>query len=79
MPSVICSYNFASRMKEKVRSVNWQMAVIDEAHKLRNVYRPSNKTGQSLKWALEDTKKVLLTATPLQNSLVELYGLSHAD
>lgn len=73
---VICSYNFASRMKEKVRSVNWQMAVIDEAHKLRNVYRPSNKTGQSLKWALEDTKKVLLTATPLQNSLVELYGLA---
>lgn len=73
---VICSYNFASRMKEKVRSVNWHMAVIDEAHKLRNVYRPSNKTGQSLKWALEDTKKVLLTATPLQNSLVELYGLA---
>jgi hypothetical protein len=73
---VICSYNFASRMKERVRSVNWHMAVIDEAHKLRNVYRPSNKTGQSLKWALEDTKKVLLTATPLQNSLVELYGLA---
>ena len=73
---IICSYNFASRMKEKVRSVNWHMAVIDEAHKLRNVYRPSNKTGQSLKWALEDTKKVLLTATPLQNSLVELYGLA---
>jgi len=73
---IICSYNFASRMKEKVRSVNWHMAVIDEAHKLRNVYRPSNKTGQSLKWALEDTKKALLTATPLQNSLLELYGLA---
>lgn len=73
---LICSYHFASRMKEQVRSINWQMVVIDEAHKLRNVYRPSNKTGQNLKWALEDAKKVLLTATPLQNSLLELYGLA---
>ena len=73
---VICSYQFASRFKEKLRSVPWHLSVIDEAHKLRNVYRPSNKTGQALKWALEDTKKVLLTATPLQNSLLELYGLS---
>lgn len=73
---IICSYHFASRMKEQVRSINWNMVAVDEAHKLRNVYRPSNKIGQNLKWALEDTKKVLLTATPLQNSLLELYGLS---
>ncbi len=73
---IICSYHFASRMKEQVRSVNWNLVTIDEAHKLRNVYRPSNKTGQNLKWALEDAKKVLLTATPLQNSLLELYGLA---
>lgn len=73
---IICSYHFASRMKEQVRSVNWNLVAIDEAHKLRNVYRPSNKTGQNLKWALEDAKKVLLTATPLQNSLLELYGLA---
>ena len=73
---IICSYHFVSRLKEQVRSVNWDLVAIDEAHKLRNVYRPSNKMGQSIKWALEDTKKVLLTATPLQNSLLELYGLS---
>ena len=51
------------------------MMVIDEAHKLRNAYRPSNVLGQSIKWALEDTRKLLLTATPLQNSLMELFGL----
>jgi hypothetical protein len=73
---IICSYQFAGRLKEKVRSVNWHLAVLDEAHKLRNVYRPSNKIGQAIKWALDDTKKVLLTATPLQNSLLELYGLA---
>ena len=73
---VICSYQFASRLKDQVREVNWDLVAIDEAHKLRNSYRLSNKTGQNLKWALNDTKKVLLTATPLQNSLLELYGLA---
>jgi len=47
-----------------------------EAHKLRNVYRQSNRIGQRIRWATEDKQKLLLTATPLQNSLIELYGLS---
>src|SRR4029079_15099790 len=49
--------------------------VIDEAHRLRNVYRPDNRIGRALKAALANAPKVLLTATPLQNSLMELYGL----
>ena len=72
---VICSYQFLHNQKELARLVKWNLAVIDEAHKLRNSYRPSNVLGQSIKWALEDTKKLLLTATPLQNSLMELFGL----
>ena len=73
---VITSLNFASAMQADVRAVPWDVVVIDEAHKLRNAYRPSNQMGQRLRWALEDRRKVLLTATPLQNSLLELYGLS---
>lgn len=72
---VICSYQFLHSQKEQVKLVKWDLAIIDEAHKLRNAYRPSNVLGQSIKWALEDTKKLLLTATPLQNSLMELFGL----
>ena len=49
--------------------------VIDEAHRLRNVYRKDNKMGNAIKEALENKNKILLTATPLQNSLLELYGL----
>ena len=52
------------------------MVVLDEAHKLRNVYRESNKIGRALERALNGRRKILLTATPLQNSLMELYGLS---
>jgi len=73
---VICSMHFASTRANEVRVVPWNIAVIDEAHKLRNAYRQSNRMGQSIRWALEDRLKILLTATPLQNSLLELYGLS---
>lgn len=73
---LIVSYHFASRMKEDIRAVDWNIVVIDEAHKLRNCYRESNKLGQNISWALNDSRKLLLTATPLQNSLLELYGLS---
>lgn len=73
---VITSLNYASRMKGEIRSIGWDLVVIDEAHKLRNAYRPSNKMGQNIRWATEEHKKLLLTATPLQNSLLELYGLS---
>jgi len=49
--------------------------VVDEAHRLRNVYKPSNKIARSIKDSLDHAPKILLTATPLQNSLMELYGL----
>ena len=73
---VIMSYNYANKIREDLKAIQWNLIVIDEAHKLRNVYRESNKIGQGLKWATEDSRKLLLTATPLQNSLLELYGLS---
>lgn len=72
---IICSFPFAARHEEEIMTTRWDLAVIDEAHRLRNVYKTSNKTGKALKSALANVPKVLLTATPLQNSLMELYGL----
>ncbi len=73
---VIVSLHYANVLREELRSIRWDLVVIDEAHKLRSAYRPSNKVGQGIRWATEDCRKLLLTATPLQNSLLELYGLS---
>ncbi len=73
---VIMSYQFAAKLEVELRAVPWDVVVIDEAHKLRNAHRAGNRTGQALKRALQGRKKLLLTATPLQNSLMELYGLS---
>lgn len=73
---VICSYYFAARKMEEIRLSGFDLAIIDEAHKLRNVYKKNAKTAQAIKEALTDAKKLLLTATPFQNSLMELYGLT---
>lgn len=72
----IVSYNFAARMADKLRIIPWDLVVIDEAHRLRNAHQESHLTGQAIKKAFGSQKKLLLTATPLQNSLIELYGLS---
>jgi len=73
---IILSYHFASRMEDELRAIPWHLVVFDEAHKLRNAHQKSNRMGQALRRALDGRKKLLLTATPLQNSLMELYGLS---
>jgi superfamily II DNA or RNA helicase len=72
---VICSYQFAKSKADDLKQVQWDLVVMDEAHRLRNVYKPGNVIGKTLKEALAHAPKVLLTATPLQNSLLELYGL----
>ncbi|WP_298307372.1 SNF2-related protein [uncultured Erythrobacter sp.] len=72
---VICSFQFAARHADELMVTPWDLVVIDEAHRLRNVYRPDNKVGRALKTAFANVPKILLTATPLQNSLMELYGL----
>lgn len=72
---IICSYQFAKSKASYIEQTKWDLVIIDEAHRLRNVYKPSNKTANAIKEALMSYKKVLLTATPLQNSILELYGL----
>ena len=72
----VMSHHYANRLREQLKTITWDLVVIDEAHKLRNAYRPSNKVGQGVRWATADCRKLLLTATPLQNSLLEVYGLS---
>lgn len=72
----ICSYEFASRKEHELARIPWDLVVMDEAHKLRNIYKNDGaKTAKKLSSALSGRKKILLSATPLQNSILELYGL----
>jgi SNF2 family DNA or RNA helicase len=72
---VLCSYQFARKKEPYPQQTPWDLVVIDEAHRLRNVYKSSSKIANAIKQAVAPFPKVLLTATPLQNSLLELYGL----
>lgn len=74
---VVCSYEFAARKELDLARVLWDMVVLDEAHKLRNIYKIDGaKTAKKLESALKGRPKVMLSATPLQNNLQELYGLT---
>lgn len=73
---IITSYQYAARKADEVHRIGWDLVVIDEAHRLRNVYKKGGSAqAKKLKDALSSRFKILLTATPLQNSLMELYGL----
>lgn len=72
---LICSYQFARSKIEHVQVVLWDLVILDEAHRVRNVYKKSNKIAREIRDGILPCPKVLLTATPLQNSLMELYGL----
>ena len=71
----ICSYHFAAARAADLKQIPWDLVVVDEAHRLRNVWKTSSKIAQAISEAISHAPKVLMTATPLQNSLVELYGL----
>ncbi len=74
--AVVASHAFGALRAEDLARVEWDLAVIDEAHRLRNAWRRDHRTGQALRRALRRAPKLLLTATPLQNDVMELLGLA---
>ena len=73
---VVASHTFGALRADELSRIPWDLAVIDEAHRLRNAWRRDHRTGQALRRALRRCPKLLLTATPLQNDLLELLGLA---
>lgn len=72
---LICSYEFAQRHEQALLRT-WDLIVADEAHRLRNYWTGKGKTAEAVSHIVAGAHKtVLLTATPLQNKLEELYGL----
>lgn len=74
----IISYQFAYKHLGLIEKQAWGVVIIDEAHRFRRVYRgrDASKMAYEIRKVIKDKPKVLLTATPLQNSLEEIYGIS---
>ncbi len=78
--AVITTYQSARLYLDKIGQVGYEMLILDEAHKLRNLYGvdPTPQVAKCFRKALADRlfKYVLmLTATPIQNRLWDLYSL----
>ena len=80
MGAVITTYNSARLYLDRLPEDRFQMLILDEAHKLRNLYGVANppQVAKRFRTALEDRRfrfVLMLTATPIQNRLWDLYSL----
>lgn len=73
--AIVCTYHFASAKHVELMNVFWDLVVIDEAHRLRNVWKNSSGIAAKIQQAVQNRPLIMLTATPLQNTLLELFGL----
>jgi len=72
--AILTTYDYAVQKADDIQSIAWNAVVLEEAHKISNY---ENKTTAAIKEAVGDAYKILLTATPMQNSIMDLYGLLH--
>ena len=68
---IITSYEGVNICKKELKAINWKYIIVDEAHRLKNDQSLLSKNLRDLKTDL----KLLITGTPLQNNLKELWSL----
>ena len=72
---VITTYDFAADNEDAAKVVNWDLAVFEEANALTGVYQEGNKQAKALKRIAGESFKLLLTGTPIEMNIMDLYGL----
>ncbi|KAL7062992.1 hypothetical protein AAHC03_01497 [Spirometra sp. Aus1] len=69
----ITTYEILLKDKSWLSQVSWAVLVVDEAHRLKN---DASQLYKSL-FSFDTNTRLLITGTPLQNSLKELWSLLH--
>lgn len=80
---VLTTYDYLTQNIEEADKVNWDTIVFEEANALSSVYQDENtfmgtagsKQAKLLKEFSKDTFKILLTGTPIEKNIMDLYGL----
>lgn len=72
---MITTYDFAADNEDAAKVVNWDLAVFEEANALTGVYQEGNKQAKALKRIAGESFKLLLTGTPIEKNIMDLYGL----
>ncbi|KAH8047787.1 hypothetical protein JL721_12096 [Aureococcus anophagefferens] len=69
---LLTTYEYVMRDRAVLRRVEWEYIVVDEGHRMKNA---NSKFAQTLGNLYSAKRRLLLTGTPLQNSLPELWAL----
>jgi ATP-dependent helicase STH1/SNF2 len=68
----LTTYEYVLKDKSDLNRFQWQYIIVDEGHKMKN---PKSKFAQTLGQLYNSEHRLLLTGTPLQNNLQELWSL----
>ncbi|KAI6702738.1 hypothetical protein NL676_011874 [Syzygium grande] len=71
---LLTTYDIALMDQEFLSQIPWQYAIVDEAQRLKN---PSSVLYQVLMDRFIMPRRLLMTGTPIQNNLTELWALMH--
>jgi SWI/SNF-related matrix-associated actin-dependent regulator of chromatin subfamily A protein 2/4 len=69
---VVTTYEYIMKDKSVLSKVKWRLMVIDEGHRMKNHH---SKLTQVINSYYTTSHRLLLTGTPLQNNLPELWAL----
>ena len=74
---VVTTYDFAVEKANFLSRVKWETVMFDEAGCLSKSHTEDAKEARTLKNAVGNAFKILLTATPMQLNIMDLFGLIH--
>ncbi|CAM9437664.1 unnamed protein product, partial [Scytosiphon promiscuus] len=69
---LLTTYDYVMKDKAILRKTEWQYIIVDEGHRMKN---SQSKFAQTLGTMYQSRNRLLLTGTPLQNNLPELWAL----
>jgi SWI/SNF-related matrix-associated actin-dependent regulator of chromatin subfamily A member 5 len=67
----LTSYEICQREKSSLKKISWEYIIIDEAHRIKNV----DSILSQIVRLFHSTNRLLITGTPLQNNMHELWAL----
>ncbi len=72
---VLTTYDYLSANADDFKGFDWNLCILDEAHRFRTYKIKENKTADIILSVIPNAKKILLTATPIQKNEDDIFGL----
>ncbi len=74
---ILTTYDFLADQQTSAKEIKWNLTVFEEANALSSVSNEDSKQAKILKEIAENSFKILLTGTPIEKNIMDLYGLMY--